>query len=115
MNEVNIISLQQLYLMALVETLKADKLDAVLQDLSQETRSSDTGRLWLVRNGTTVPEASIAFQFERDSVNLAVVTRNERELKRVIKYAEGLDGYLEDLQKFLRSGLLSAPKAKRAA
>jgi len=34
------------------------------------------------------------------------MTRDERQKAFVVKYAEGLDGTLQDIQKMLRAGLL---------
>lgn len=108
MTDAKIIPLQQLYLTALVACANADKLDAVQQDMGQ-----DTGRLWLVRQGTTVPQAWIAYKFQTDDVVIGVATRDERALKRTIKYAEGIDGFLEEFQKFMRANLLAKPSKTR--
>lgn len=106
----NIIPLQQLYLSALVQVANGEKLSAVQQDTG-----GDSGRLWLVGDGSTVPHAMIAYKFGLDSVSVGLIHRDERALERAIKYAEGLDGFLEELQKFLRAGKLAAPKGSKAA
>jgi hypothetical protein len=111
MEDAKIIPLQQLYLMALVATVNADKLDAVQQDLGQ-----DAGRLWLVSNGTTVPQAQIAYKFGVVYVSFGIITRDERKLSRVVKYAEGIDGFLEQLQKFLQANrLVDLTRARKRA
>lgn len=106
LKEVGIVNLEQLYLVAIVNTVNAEKLTAVLQDFD-----NGAGRLWLVREGSTVPSAEIEFKFDRDVVHLGIISRNERSLLREVKYAEGIDGFLEDLQKFLRAGLLAHKRA----
>jgi hypothetical protein len=80
----------------------AEKLSAMLQDAGNEA-----GRLWLTRDGTTVPEAFIEFKFERDDVLLRVISRSGRELDLKVAYAEGLDGALEAIQKFMRAGRIA--------
>jgi hypothetical protein len=106
MNDATLIPLEQLYLMALATTAKSLKLDSILQDI----KDGKTGRLWLVSPGTTVPQAQVAFEFSVDSIKLGVLTRNERELVRVVKYAEGIDGFLEEFTKFMQSGRIAAPR-----
>lgn len=107
--EAQIISLQQLYLLSLCKMFEGEKLAAILQDFG-----NDTGRLWLTREGSTVPQAFVEFKFQRDEVALAVMTRDERTKAYIVKYSEGLDATLQDLQKMLRAGLLEH-KVKRAA
>lgn len=100
-----IIALDQLYLMSIIGTCNALKLSAVLQDTG-----NDSGRLWLVPAESTVPLAQITFAFGTDDVKLGVITRDERELVRVVRYGEGLDGFLPDFMRFMQAGRLAAPK-----
>lgn len=109
MFDANIIPLQQLYLSVIVQLVNAEKLSAVQQQFSETT-----GRLWLVREGSTVPEIQIAYNFRDDDVTLGIITRDERKLERTVKFAEGLDGFLEDLQKFITANRLAAPKKSAA-
>lgn len=106
---IEVLPLEQLYLMALIQCLKAEKMDAVLQDFGD-----DKGRLWFVTPNTTVPLGSITFQFEMDGVKFGIITRDSRELVRSVRYAEGIDGFLEEAQKFFRAGRLAAPSKKAA-
>lgn len=106
-----IIPLDQLYLLAIVQTMKNEKLDAVLQDFG-----NDNGRLWLVRQGSTVPDAYLDFNFGKDSVAFLYTTRGERVLGPVtVKYAEGVDGYLESLTKFMHANRLASPTKSRVS
>lgn len=102
MKDAKIIPLQQLYLSALACVAASDSLDAVQQDLGP-----DAGRLWLVRDGSTVPQAQVAYKFGIDDVVLGVITRDERELTRTVRYAEGLDGFLADFSRFLHANRLT--------
>ncbi len=103
--ESQIIPLQQLYLNCLAAMFKAEKLDTVLQDTGNES-----GVLWLVRTNTTVPELSLGFKFGATKVEFACVTRNERVFQAERSYAEGIDSFMQELQHFLRSGRIAAPK-----
>lgn len=104
--ELKIIPLQELYLNVML--VVADSLK--LQTVQQVIGDGDQGRLWLVRHGTTVPHAQVAYKFETDSVTFGVVTRDERQLSRVVKYAEGLDGFAEELARFMQANQLGKPK-----
>ena len=106
MNDAKVIPLQQFYLSIIVQAANADHLDVLQQDIDQAT-----GRLWLVSTGTTVPVANIAYKFEIDSVAFAIETRDERKLCRIVKYAEGVDAFVEELQKFLRTNRLAHKRA----
>lgn len=106
--ETTLINLQQLYIMALSAVCQDDKLDVVIQP-----GEGDTGRLWLMRKGTTVPQGSIAFKFGLDDVTLAIETRSEHKVQKVIAYSGGLDSFLPELQKILRAGMLAAPTEKK--
>ena len=114
MDDATLIPLEQLYLMALATTAKSLKLDSILQDLTGTFKDGasrrQSGRLWLVSPGTTVPQAQIAFEFATDSIKVGVLTRDERELVRVVKYAEGIDGFLEEFTKFMQAGRIAAPR-----
>lgn len=105
--EAKVIPLQQLYLSIIVQAANSDRLDVLQQDIDQAT-----GRLWLVSTGTTIPVAHLAYKFELDSVAFAVETRDERKLGRIVKYAEGLDAFVEELQKFLRANRLAHKPVK---
>ena len=105
LSNAGVFDLVQLYLLAIVAALKADGLGAALQEAGP-----GAGRLWIMPSETTVPVASLDFKFGEDDVALKVTTRDERVDAKVVKYAEGIDGYLQSLQKFMRAGLLEAPK-----
>lgn len=102
MNDAPMISLQDLYLNALRACCEDDHLTSVMQQTGE-----GIGRIWLMREGTTVPQAWIGFRFNADDVALKVVTRTERELAEVIPYAAGLDSFLPQLQAVLRAGMLA--------
>ena len=99
------INLQDLYLLALQACAEGEKLETVLQQTGE-----GQGRLWLVAKGSTVPHAWIGFKFSVDDVALMVQTRDQREIAQVVKFAEGIDGFLPQLQRCLRAGKLAAPK-----
>ena len=101
-----IINLEQLYLIAIANAMKAERLDVVLQDFE-----NGAGRLWLTSPDTTVPHGGIEFKFERDIVHFGVMMRDERTMARAVKYAEGIDGFLEELAKFLRQNRLAHKRA----
>ena len=110
--ECGIISIEQMYLLALAKAFEAERYQTVLQDHGDGT----SGRLWLMREGTTVPEAHVDFRFTTEGVSLAMTTRGERGLEpMLVKFAEGIDGYLERVVKLLRAGLLEHNKARVAA
>jgi len=109
MNDASIVPLQQLYLSALVALIDSHHLTAVQQDLG-----NDTGRLWMVSIGTTVPIGQIGYKFDDDSVALAAVMRDERKFGRIVRYIEGIDGFLEDFEKFMNAGKLAAPGKRKA-
>jgi len=104
----HIIPLQQLYLSTIVAIANADKLEAVQQELGQ-----DMGRLWLVREGSTVPVMQVSYKFGADDVALEVIHRDERHFKKLVKYAEGLDGFVEEFHKFTQANRLAAPKSTK--
>ncbi len=107
LSSANVFGLTTLYLIAIVKILEADKLGAALQEINE-----GTGRLWVLHSDTTVPHAQIAFKFGVDDVVFGVITRDERALNRTVKFAEGIDGFLEELQRFLRANQLAKPKGK---
>src|SRR5271154_3042557 len=101
-----LISLQQVYLMAIAAACKSLKLDCILQDMG-----NDTGRLWLAPFGSTVPVAQLGFRFSQDSGGLAIVGRDERRLERVSKFAEGSASFLAACTRFFQAARIAAPKA----
>lgn len=101
-----VMPLQELYLNAIVAVAQADKLESVIQ-----STGDTSGRLWFVRNGTTIPHAMMQYEFNLDSVALGLIHRDERKHAAEVFYAEGLDGYLQIFQKFLRANLLQKPRA----
>lgn len=106
LNQAGIINLEQLYLLAICKTIEAEKLQAVLQDMGE-----GKGRLWLVPEGSTIPQAHLMFQFGEDAVKLGLQTRSERSFAQVVTYAEGVEGFLRELQKVLRAGKLEHKRA----
>lgn len=110
MNDAKIIPLEQLYLSLIVQVAAADKLDAVQQDFGP-----GLGRLWFVSSGSTKPQASVSYRFDKDSVAFAVEHRDGgRKLEREVAYAGGLDDFAQELQKFLRANLLAQPKGQKS-
>ena len=105
-----IIPLQTLYLGAIVSVANDLALSAVQQHMNQEQTA---GRLWLVAEGTTVPAGMIQYEFREDDVAIGVIDRNQRKDQAIVRYAEGLDGYLENLMKFFQAGRI-ANKTKSA-
>jgi hypothetical protein len=101
-------NLHDVYLLALQGFAAAIRQDVLLQDLGE-----GNGRLWLVPQNSTVPTAQIAFKFGVDGVQLGILTRDEREFTKFVKFSEGLDGFLEQAQKFFDAGLLPAPSSVR--
>lgn len=100
-----IMPLHELYLNVIVSVANEENLEAVQQDTGP-----NAGNLYLVRAGTTVPEVIVGYKFMDDSVGLTVVTRDQRDHKELVKYAEGIDGYAEKLQKLLRANRLTVIK-----
>jgi hypothetical protein len=96
--------LQPLYLSILAGIFEADKLDTITLD-----RGNGASTLYLARKGTTVPEAIVDVAFTDFSVALRITTRNQRTKAYSVSYAEGIDGILSDLQRFLRADRLAAP------
>ena len=103
-------SLQDVYLMALAQCCESVKLQSVMQQTGD-----GAGRVWLMREGTTIPHAWIGFKFGVDDVALKVMTRTEHEYEEIVKYAAGLDRFLPELLRTLNAGLLAAPKSRKAA
>jgi len=101
-----VLPLQSFYLNLLVTVCNSEKLTAIQQEFD-----ANIGRLWLVHEGSTVPVAHLAYRFEQDAVNLGIETRDQRSLARTVKYAEGLDGFMEELQKFLTANRLPHKRA----
>ncbi len=113
--DAKIIPLNQLYLTTLAAFFAAEGLQTVQQDLTGAgTNGEEAGRLWFVRAGTTVPDVFVQYRFGVDQVVLGVMTRDERKLDQTVKYAEGLDGFGEELMKFMQANRLAAPKKKAA-
>lgn len=107
LTQTGVMPLENLYLITITKIVNNEKLSAVLQDFGQ-----GAGRLWLIPEGTTVPDHQIEFKFERDAVALAVASRNERTMPaHTVHYAQGIDGFCKELQKHLRAGLLEHKRA----
>jgi hypothetical protein len=94
--------LEDLYLNTLALLAEGEKLSCIVQQISE-----GNGRLWLAPHGSTVPQAQIAFKFDLNGVHLGVLHRDERELVREIRYAEGLDAFLIELRRFMRAGRIA--------
>ena len=107
--ENKLIPLQPLYLNLLAVTFEAEKLDTVV---NERPEAPGYGVLYLVRAGTTIPEFIVEYGFENHALLLRLCSRNERSLDSKITYAEGLDGYLPELRKFLRADRLAAPAGR---
>lgn len=108
--EAKVFPLEQFYLSILTQTINADSLDVLQQDLG-----NGAGRLWCVSKDTTVPVLHLAYRFDVDAVEFQLQTRDGRNLVRVVKYAEGLDAFVEEFQRFLRAGRLPSKVAARKA
>jgi hypothetical protein len=107
LSQTGVMPLENLYLVAICKMAESEKLGTALQDFG-----NGAGRLWLMPANTTTPDHQIEFKFDKDSVALAVASRNEREFKpRVVKYSEGIDGFCKDLQKHLRANLIEHKRA----
>jgi len=101
--------LEQLYLSILIQAIRADRLEPV-----QQTIDEKNGRLWFMSTGTTVPLAMLSYQFAIDSVKFEMQTRDERRFSQVVKYAEGFDGFVVELTRFLQAHRLTANASARA-
>jgi len=105
------IELERFYLMTLASMAKGEKYDTVLQQIKP-----GAGRLWLIperKPATTVPDLCVNFAFELESVRFEIQFRDEHKQKllRQVKYAEGLDAFLQDFDRAMKAGRLAAPKA----
>ena len=107
-----LIPLEQVYLSCLAEAAKSLKMDTVLQELGTPGGAFKPGRLWFVATGSTVPLGMLEFEFGKDSVALNVVTRDERILERAVKYAEGIDAYLQEFVQLFQAGRLADKRSK---
>lgn len=105
LSSAEVFDLTTVYLLVVVSMLKREGFGAAVQEVAE-----GTGRLWVMPKNTTVPTSQIAFTFGADDVEFVIITRDEKRLDRKVKYAEGIDGFIEDAQKFLRAGLLAKPK-----
>ena len=106
MKDTNIIPLQQLYLLALCEVIKAEKYEPALQDMGE-----GKGQIWLIPEGTTAARFKISFQFQPDAVKLGAFGKDLKGIALEVSYFDGLDKFMEDLQKYLRAGLLTFKRA----
>jgi hypothetical protein len=97
--------LQETYLNCIASAFEAEKLDTLINP--DEHRST----LYAARKGTTVPEYIMIVVFGVSDVSLNILSRNERELATNIKFAEGIDGFLHELRRFMRADRIAAPKA----
>lgn len=105
------IELERFWLLSLAACAEADKYSPVLQQIDK-----GAGRLWFIperKPATTVPDLYLNFKFALDSVAFGIDFRDEgREpIVQVVKYAEGLDGFLQKFSKALKANRLAAPKA----
>lgn len=106
------IELERFWLLTLAKAAEGAGLSPVLQQVAP-----GAGRLWMVPDGknqkpTTVPALCLQFKFDLDVVGFEIQFRDERPaIKTVVKYAEGLDGFLQEFGKALVANRLAAPKA----
>jgi hypothetical protein len=103
-------SIQDTYLNTLAALLESEKLGTLLQD----TTSADgfqSGVLWAVREGTTVPELSLSFKFDCVGLMLRAMTRDERTMDYKVDFSGGIDEYLKQLRTFLRANRIAHKKA----
>jgi len=106
-----LIPLQDLYLAALAVTFESEKFDTVIQPLT-DGPTETTGRLYLVRGGTTVADAVVQFKFTENEFFFEINTRDQRCLAKAVKYFEGVDGLIDELRTFLRANRLAAPAGR---
>lgn len=107
----------EVYANAIQAVAKRNGLDTALRRATPfETKEVVVyaGGFFLTRPGITAPEMIVAFSFKGDSVTLGTRARNEQNSRtralQEFSYAEGIDGWLSDLDKDLKAGKLSAPK-----
>lgn len=98
----NIPTITDVYLLTLCGMFERQNLDPMLQQATD-----DTGRIFLARKGTTIPECIVNFKFEQDAVLLRVQTRSEREQDYRASFAEGIDATLQEISKFIAAGRLT--------
>jgi hypothetical protein len=104
------IEIERFYLATLAKCAEADKYATVLQQVAP-----GAGRLWFIperKPATTVPDYCLNFKFELDVVCFELEGRgNPVKAQKVVKYAEGLDGFIAEFMKALKANRLAAPKA----
>lgn len=106
--DASVLPLQQFYTAIIVQMMNARQLTALQQEF--ENMADPSGRLYFVRDGTTVPEVIMEYVFTRDALQVKVLPRSGKVLTEVVSYAAGLDSFLDELAKFLNAGKLAAPK-----
>jgi hypothetical protein len=108
-----IMTLDRLYLMALAKAGESVGLEAVLQQMQ-----ANIGRIYFIAEGTTRADVVVNFHFDIDACNLEVQMRNGEKVAKSVQYAEGIDEFVRELVRAMRSRLLAAPagaKGRRAA
>jgi hypothetical protein len=109
--EAKLIPIEQFYLLSIAAWAESDKMECLLQD----RENGKSGRLWLISatSDSSAPLAHITFCFEENGVTLAVAHRDERIIEpRLVKFAEGIDGFIADLARFFNAGKIAAPKRR---
>jgi hypothetical protein len=110
MNDVTLIPIRQFYLMAIAALLCDHKLDSVLEE---KAPGNAAGRLWLIRqrSTSTAPLGWVAFQFEENDVRFQCGFRSDNATWNFsCSYSEGIDSFLERLDRSLKEGALPPPK-----
>ncbi len=101
-----LIPLQPFYLNLMAQAFEAEHLSTIILD-----RGNGASTLYLVRESTTVPDFILEVVFADYNVAFKVTSRDQRTHQIVVGYAEGIDEYIRQLQRFLRANRLAAPKA----
>jgi hypothetical protein len=107
--ELGIMPIEQLYIRAIAGLAEDQGFACAMQDLQPNGAGNlPACRLWLIPENTTIPAGCVNIAFNQDGVAIELVMRNDRTLSACsIRYAEGLDGWLQDATRFLQAGLLA--------
>jgi hypothetical protein len=105
--DAKVIPLQQFYLSMLCAVVQQDRLDVIQQEFDAQS-----GRLYMCSTGTSAPRFILSYRFGIDAMTLGVEGRDNRSLPlEEVKYALGLDAYLQKLARFLQSNRLTSKAA----
>lgn len=112
--DTGLIELDRFYLQAIAQVAKDENFDAVLQQIG-----IGKGKLYFIPcENSTRADVVLAFDFGDESVRFIAVLRSGQKLDRTVSYVEGIDEFVPELLRLMRSNRLTAPtspKGRRAA